>query len=417
MPIYHDYHGDAKSSSISHWDQIQICLKILLPSYQPVLSDSAAVESFLTDQKQMQIDANFQQTCASIIATMVEIQEEENSKPEMHAAHKEAGEEELRVPLAVLPRPWMTESGQNGGVAIGAEDGTAGKGRIATVALEPAEVAEMILPPPKPPDLDPAMILGVTSPYMADMRHPKGDGGERPRSVAGLRRREDKSSAADGSPVVESQKTISSVGDGAAVEYGIAVVEYGIAAHKAEPASREEDGTRDSAAGDGDRRTSSGQKPPRRRYIPFVGKPPILLATVLPWTRDKSPLIVKKEEGASVHKLVIVGDFAATTTAKQREEAVVVFGGGSRIVAQEKGKMALQSFFLFKIENDWRLVGVGEQLLPFPGLGLHLMFQAQFNNLLCELTFGLNASKNYFKLMLGLVYFKQSDPGGSLYFW
>ncbi|MED6186023.1 hypothetical protein PIB30_062730 [Stylosanthes scabra] len=37
--------------------------------------------------------------------------------------------------------------------------------------------------------------------------------------------------------------------------------------------------------GDGDRRTSGGQKPPRRRVFPFFGKPSILLAAVLPWNR------------------------------------------------------------------------------------------------------------------------------------
>ncbi|MED6106072.1 hypothetical protein PIB30_001465 [Stylosanthes scabra] len=37
--------------------------------------------------------------------------------------------------------------------------------------------------------------------------------------------------------------------------------------------------------GDGDRRTSGGQKRPRRRVFPFFGKPPILLAVVLPWNR------------------------------------------------------------------------------------------------------------------------------------
>ncbi|MED6171290.1 hypothetical protein PIB30_039457 [Stylosanthes scabra] len=40
MPIYHDYHGDSRGSSISTWDQIQIILKSLLPSYEPILCDS-----------------------------------------------------------------------------------------------------------------------------------------------------------------------------------------------------------------------------------------------------------------------------------------------------------------------------------------------------------------------------------------
>ncbi|MED6114154.1 hypothetical protein PIB30_077567 [Stylosanthes scabra] len=69
MPIYHDYHGDSRSSSISIWDQIQISLISLLPSYEPILCDSPAVSSFLSDQKQPQICPEFQQSC--------DIQEEE----------------------------------------------------------------------------------------------------------------------------------------------------------------------------------------------------------------------------------------------------------------------------------------------------------------------------------------------------
>ncbi|MED6114559.1 hypothetical protein PIB30_081480 [Stylosanthes scabra] len=61
MPIYHDYHGDSKSSSISTWDQIQISLKYLLPSYQPIPSDSAVVASFLSDQPPKQIYADLEQ--------------------------------------------------------------------------------------------------------------------------------------------------------------------------------------------------------------------------------------------------------------------------------------------------------------------------------------------------------------------
>ncbi|MED6218039.1 hypothetical protein PIB30_023280 [Stylosanthes scabra] len=38
-----------------------------------------------------------------------------------------------------------------------------------------------------------------------------------------------------------------------------------------------------------------------RRALPFIGKPPILLAAVLPWTRDESPQTLRKEDGASMH--------------------------------------------------------------------------------------------------------------------
>ncbi|MED6140941.1 hypothetical protein PIB30_098500, partial [Stylosanthes scabra] len=86
----------------------------------------------------------------------------------LRSAPKEGREAELRVPLAKPPRPWMTESGQNGRVAIGAEDGTVTKGRIATTDLEPTEVAETILPPPKLLDLDLMVILEAALPYTAN---------------------------------------------------------------------------------------------------------------------------------------------------------------------------------------------------------------------------------------------------------
>ncbi|MED6223504.1 hypothetical protein PIB30_074571 [Stylosanthes scabra] len=80
------------------------------------------------------------------------------------------------------------------------------------------------------------------------------------------------------------------VGDGAAA------VENSTAAHKTEPASREEDYARDSAAGQGDRCISSIQKPPRRRVLPFIGKQPVLMAAVLPWNREDEWRTVRMEE-------------------------------------------------------------------------------------------------------------------------
>ncbi|MED6146283.1 hypothetical protein PIB30_033108 [Stylosanthes scabra] len=87
MPIYHDYHGDSKSSSISTWDQIQINLKFLLPTYQPILCDSPVVSSFLSDQKQPHICPEFQQSCDNINATLRKLirEEEENLYQESHA--------------------------------------------------------------------------------------------------------------------------------------------------------------------------------------------------------------------------------------------------------------------------------------------------------------------------------------------
>ncbi|MED6108212.1 hypothetical protein PIB30_021507 [Stylosanthes scabra] len=83
IPIYHDYHGDSKSSSISTWDQIQLSLKILLPSYEAILCDSPVVSSFLSDQN----CPEFQQTCDSINATLRKLiqEEEKNYFPEFQA--------------------------------------------------------------------------------------------------------------------------------------------------------------------------------------------------------------------------------------------------------------------------------------------------------------------------------------------
>ncbi|MED6110481.1 hypothetical protein PIB30_043313 [Stylosanthes scabra] len=65
MPIYYDYHGDSRSSSISSWDQIQISLKSLLPNYEPILCDSAIVGYFLSDQPQKHFSADFEQNLVS----------------------------------------------------------------------------------------------------------------------------------------------------------------------------------------------------------------------------------------------------------------------------------------------------------------------------------------------------------------
>ncbi|MED6160959.1 hypothetical protein PIB30_056239 [Stylosanthes scabra] len=86
MPIYHDYHGGFKNSSISSWDQIQINLKCLLPCYQPIPSDSLDELSVLSDQKQKRLCAEIKEVCNSICATLREMiqEEEENSDPEIH---------------------------------------------------------------------------------------------------------------------------------------------------------------------------------------------------------------------------------------------------------------------------------------------------------------------------------------------
>ncbi|MED6195473.1 hypothetical protein PIB30_038161 [Stylosanthes scabra] len=86
MPIYHDYHGDSKSSSISTWDQIQISLKFLLPSYEPILCVSPLVSSLLSDP----ICTDFKQ-----IVTLHEIQDEEYSDVEI--------QENSAIPDAEIP--------------------------------------------------------------------------------------------------------------------------------------------------------------------------------------------------------------------------------------------------------------------------------------------------------------------------
>ncbi|MED6183781.1 hypothetical protein PIB30_040908 [Stylosanthes scabra] len=96
MLIYHDYHGDSKISSISSistWDQIQISLKCLLPSYQPILFDSAVVSSFLSDQKQQQICVDFEQTYSRIITTMNKFIQEDEADPKLESNLAENVEE------------------------------------------------------------------------------------------------------------------------------------------------------------------------------------------------------------------------------------------------------------------------------------------------------------------------------------
>ncbi|MED6156966.1 hypothetical protein PIB30_019088 [Stylosanthes scabra] len=188
MPIYHDYHGDSRSSSISTWDQIQPSLKSLLPSYEPILCDSTVVASLLSNS----ICTDFEH-----IATLHEIQDENYSDPEskskgkegdrtwwwrtgwiegdrqsesviigdcMRLARKEGREEELWVPLAELPRPWLSESGQNDRVAIGAEDAAVTKGKPEITDLDLARAESVQRPPPKPPHLNPyTAALGDSS--------------------------------------------------------------------------------------------------------------------------------------------------------------------------------------------------------------------------------------------------------------
>ncbi|MED6221301.1 hypothetical protein PIB30_053085 [Stylosanthes scabra] len=94
MPIYDDYHGNFRNSNNSSWDQIQAILKILLSSYQSIPSDNLDELSVMSDQKQKRLCADFQQTCARIIATLHEIHDEENSYPEIQA-HSDQTEKQI----------------------------------------------------------------------------------------------------------------------------------------------------------------------------------------------------------------------------------------------------------------------------------------------------------------------------------
>ncbi|MED6194050.1 hypothetical protein PIB30_024817 [Stylosanthes scabra] len=273
MPIYHDYHGDSRSSSISTWDQIQLSLKSLLPSYEPILCDSAVVASLLSnpictdfehiatpheiqdenysdpeypeihksDQAESEPEAEIDIEDATLIRIATKftnpdqeakwnsenstqlsknnttIQANSNSKfqiateiidsvttqntssefttrttPQLYStkqnqrgrkeivpggsvtgwiegdwqsefviigdclrsARKEGREEELWVPLAESPRPWLSESGQNDRVAIGAEDAAVSKGKVEITDLDLARAESVQRPPPKPPHLN-----------------------------------------------------------------------------------------------------------------------------------------------------------------------------------------------------------------------------------------------------------------------
>ncbi|MED6115071.1 hypothetical protein PIB30_086658 [Stylosanthes scabra] len=88
MSINSDCHGDFQNSTNSSWDQIQATLKILLPSYQPLPSDSqSSILHYESIQKQNQLHEEINQSFNRICATLNEmIQEEEtNLDPEIQA--------------------------------------------------------------------------------------------------------------------------------------------------------------------------------------------------------------------------------------------------------------------------------------------------------------------------------------------
>ncbi|MED6193369.1 hypothetical protein PIB30_018711 [Stylosanthes scabra] len=145
MPIYHDYHGDAKSSSIFSWDTIQISLKCLLPSYEPVLCDSPVVSSFLSTQE---ICADFTQTCASIIETMNNIirEEQQNSDQQIQAKSTNPDPDPEKI----------IKQNSRSNAEIGKVDWNAPR---LDAALETTETEAVNRPPPKSPNL-PSIPVG-----------------------------------------------------------------------------------------------------------------------------------------------------------------------------------------------------------------------------------------------------------------
>ncbi|MED6202031.1 hypothetical protein PIB30_101333, partial [Stylosanthes scabra] len=81
MPTFHGYHGDFQNSNNSSWDQIQASLKILLPTYQPILIDSeSSILQCQSIHKQTQLYEEIKQSLNRICATLNEmIQEEEQA--------------------------------------------------------------------------------------------------------------------------------------------------------------------------------------------------------------------------------------------------------------------------------------------------------------------------------------------------
>ncbi|MED6156497.1 hypothetical protein PIB30_014895 [Stylosanthes scabra] len=405
MPIYHDYHGDSKSSSISTWDQIQISLKFLLPSYQPIVCDSPFVSSLLSDpictdfkqittlhelQAEEHSDLQIQATSAipeyrnseiqssdQNLATTrsttfkfnqnssssrtdqatihvqihpsqsenhhseYKIQEEatiqiaeiqhsttnsQNTEPEFHQSDpeiqvhtqsdrkpkssacnfkfdqysisvsttttpteasdysgfpeitKQIDEKVKFVPYGGVTR-WIEgdqqsesvmeignclRSGQNGRVAIGAEDDTAAKGRIEAAALKPTAAAEAIRPPPAPTDPEPAVILEVATPYTATSMA-KSSGAKVVAIVDELLLADvlKCTNADDGSAATGRQSKCATFNEGAP------------------------------------RMTSGGfQAPGLGRAYLIVVKPRPLLAAVLPWHREEVRTVTEQEEVA-----------------------------------------------------------------------------------------------------------------------
>ncbi|MED6183027.1 hypothetical protein PIB30_034151 [Stylosanthes scabra] len=111
MSIYHDYHSDSRSSSISSWDQIQISLKSLLPSYEPILFSTTVTPTEASD-------------CSGFPEITKQIDEEVKFVPYGGVTGWIEGDQQSE---SVMKIENCLRSGQNGRVAIGAEDDTDAK--------------------------------------------------------------------------------------------------------------------------------------------------------------------------------------------------------------------------------------------------------------------------------------------------
>ncbi|MED6201287.1 hypothetical protein PIB30_093391 [Stylosanthes scabra] len=97
MPIYHDNHGDSKIQPFQPGIKFKSASNACFQAMNLyILYDSLVVSSFLSDQNQQQICADFQQSCARIIETLHEIQEEEDCTDPVNEDLSKLDEERLQ---------------------------------------------------------------------------------------------------------------------------------------------------------------------------------------------------------------------------------------------------------------------------------------------------------------------------------
>ncbi|MED6107656.1 hypothetical protein PIB30_016099 [Stylosanthes scabra] len=297
MPIYGDYHGDFQNSSISTWDQIQISLKILLPSYQPFLSDSAVVESFLTNQNQMQIE------------------------------NKEEDEE-------ITDRRYHDSvSVFEGGVARSAEVGVSAKRKVEHRDLLVAGVEMVTRPPPKPPHLQSQAGVYDDVEDVADLN---SQGCQRSKASDGA---VDRSCHDCGGDIDD--KAVSSARVGAFMRGRWST-------------STVEDGTTERTVAlevkpHGTTNTCRFGAVMRRLRQLFLLTPPPLLAAVFPWNRNGDGMVEQEQEReakvqgaevvAMIGNLVLCAGEAQEYTLKRRMQGSARSGSGLAGVGDSHGAL------------------------------------------------------------------------------